>query len=177
VFILSNAINGRGRIPKEKKGKKEANDPPSLCHMGSTHYDEGDYDAAFEYYIKAAELGDAEAHYRLGRMYGEGVGVEKDKEKGVYHLEKAAIGGHPYARFMLAVYESEDGRLDRAVKHWIIAANLGCEYSMKRLLRMYKDGFITKEDYGATLRTHQVTIDATKSSQRDVAERVMQIYR
>jgi len=58
------------------------------------------------------------------------------------------------------------------VKHWIIAANLGCEYSMKQLLRMYKDGYIKKEDYRSTLRTHQAAIDATKSSQRDVAERM-----
>ena len=140
-----------------------------MFYKGSTHYEEGDYDAAFDYYTKAAELGDAEAHYRLGRMYFEGIGVEKDEEKAVCHFEKAAIVGHPHARFMLAVYESEDGRLDRAVKHWIIAANLGCEYSMKQLLRMYKEGFITKEEYG---RTHQAAIDATKSSQRDVAERM-----
>jgi tetratricopeptide (TPR) repeat protein len=162
----------REEYEKREKERIEANDPEVLRYRGSESYEAGDFDKAFDYYTKAAELGNAEAHYRLGRMYGEGVGIEKDKEKAAYHCEKASIVGHPHARFMLAVYESEDGRLDRAVKHWIIAANLGCEYSMKQLLRMYKDGYITKEDYGSTLRTHQAAIDATKSSQRDVAERM-----
>jgi hypothetical protein len=61
--------------------------------------------------------------------------------------------------------------MNRAVKHWIISANLGHDKSMKKLLSAYKDGHITKEEYGATLRTHQAAIDATKSAQRDVAER------
>ena len=157
---------------KRTKERIEANYPPSLFYKGSTHYNEGDYDGAFEYYTKAAELGDAEAHYRLGRMYWEGEGVVEDNEKAVYHYEKAAIGGHPTARYMLGLHEGANGEVDRTVMHWTIAANLGCEYSMKQLLPMYKDGFITKEEYGATLRTHQATIDATKSAQRDEAERV-----
>ena len=32
------------------------------------------------------------------------------------------------------------------------------------------DGHITKEEYEATLRSHQAAIDATKSAQRDAAE-------
>jgi hypothetical protein len=58
------------------------------------------------------------------------------------------------------------------VKHSIIAANLGHDQSMKRLLALCKSGFITKEKYGATLRTHQAAINATKSSQREEAERI-----
>ena len=58
-----------------------------------------------------------------------------------------------------------------AVKHWIIAANLGCGEAMKELLEAYKNGYITKEKYGTTLRAHQAAVDAMKSSQRDAAER------
>lgn len=60
---------------------------------------EGDYDSAVEYFIKAAENGDSDAHLQLGGMYYDGeLGVEKDDGKAVYHWEKAAIGGHPTAR-------------------------------------------------------------------------------
>ena len=162
---------------KRRKERVEANDPAVLRQMGINCYDKGDYNSAFNYWTEAAGLGDAEAHYQLGSMYWlgcmywEGEVVEKDKEKGVYHWEKAAIGGHLYARNNLACYEEDNGNMERAVKHLIIAANLGCEYSMKELLRVYKDGHITKEEYGATLRTHQAAIDATKSAQREVAER------
>jgi hypothetical protein len=36
---------------------------------------------------------------------------------------------------------------------------------------MYKKGYITKEEYGATLRTHQAAVGSTKSAQRDAAEK------
>ena len=109
------------------------------------------------------------AHFKLGYMYLKGEGVEKDEEKAVYHWEMAAIGGHPQARHNLAAYEAKNGNIEKAVKHWIIAAKLGFEASMKYLLKMYKLEYITKEEYGATLRAHQAAIDATKSSQRDNA--------
>ena len=60
--------------------------------------------------------------------------------------------------------------MDRAVKHFIINANLGYEKSMKWLWKHYSEGNITKEDLEATLRTHQAAIDAMKSPQREAAE-------
>ena len=99
-----------------------------------------------------------------------GNGVEKDKEKEVYHWEKAAIGGNPIARHELACIEEENGNIERAVKHYIIAANLGHEESMEALWTFYPAGYITKEKLESTLRTHKAAIDATKSSQRDAAE-------
>jgi hypothetical protein len=161
---------------KEEYGKRaqeriEANDPAALCFMGTESYETGDDDKALKYLTKAAELGDAEAQYYLGRLYMEGEGVEKDEEKGIYLWEKAAIAGHPKARSMLACIEVRDGNIERGVRHSIIAANLGCGKSMKAMLLNYKGGYITKEKYGATLRAHQAAIDATKSSQRDAAER------
>ena len=148
----------------------KANDPAALSQMGSRCYVEGDYDAAFEYLTKAAELGDTAAHFNLGLMYWKGGGVEKDEEKAVYYYEKAAIGGDPQARNNLGYYEEENENIERAVKHYIIAANLGNEVSMKTLWAMFKDGDISKEDLEATLRSHQAAIDATKSSQRDAAD-------
>ncbi len=152
--------------------RAKANDPAALRQIGYKCYDEGDYDGAFEYYSKAAELGNADAHYRLGNMYGEGEGVEKDEEKAVYHYEKAAIGGHPNARNNLACIEGNNGRMERSVKHFIIAAKLGYDQSMKALWRHYSAGNISKEDLDATLRAHQAAIDAMKSEQRDAAEAV-----
>jgi len=88
----------------------------------------------------------------------------------VYHYEKAAIGGNPYARHNLAIIEYKNGRTERAVKHFIIAANLGYESSMKSVWLEYRDGNITKQDLEDTLRSHKAATDATKSAQRDAAE-------
>jgi hypothetical protein len=156
----------------EKRTMKriKANDPAALRHMAGKCHKEGNYEGALEYWTKSAELGDVEARYNLGLMYMNGEGVEEDEEKAVYHYEKAAIGGHPFARYNLAANEEEHGNVERAVKHFIIAANLGDDQSMKCLWDHYSLGNITKEDLDATLRTHQAAIDATKSEQREEAD-------
>jgi TPR repeat protein len=115
-------------------------------------------------------LGDTDAHCQLGFIYWNGKGVEEDKEKAVNHYEKAAIGGHPRARHNLACIEGGNGNVEKAAKHWIIAANLGYENSMKSLWLEFKDGNITKEDLDGTLRIHQAAIDETKSEQRKAGE-------
>ena len=88
----------------------------------------------------------------------------------MYHYEKAAIGGHPIARYNLGCYEGRSGNIERAVKHFVIAANLGYEKSMKAIWWHYSAGNITKEELEATLRTHKAAIDATKSAQREEAD-------
>jgi len=56
------------------------------------------------------------------------------------------------------------------VKHWIIAANLGCGVSIERLKFCYKHGVVSKEDFAAALRSHQAAVDATKTPQREALE-------
>ena len=103
-------------------------------------------------------------------MYRFGHGVVNDKKNEVYHLEKAAIAGNPYARHNLGCYESERRKYERAVKHWIIATNLGHEGSMQNVKEAYRCGLVSKEYFDSALRGHQAAIDATTSSQRDEAE-------
>jgi hypothetical protein len=158
---------------KRMMKRVKANDPAAMRLLGQKCYKEGNYDGAVNYWTKAADLGDAVVHYKLGVMYWQGEGVEKNEEKVVYHFEIAAIGGHPGARYNLGYIEGGNGNIERAVKHFIIAANLGDEDSMKGLWKHYSAGNITKEDLEATLRTHQAAIDAMKSEQREEAERYL----
>jgi len=151
------------------KNRIEANDPTAVRNMGTRRYREGDYKSAFEHFSKAVELGDVEAHYFLSNLYLAGLGVEKDKKLLLHHLEEASIGGHPFARHNLAKYEEDNGRLDRAIKHWIIAANLGFDRSMDALKSCYTEGSVSKEDFAAAFRAHQVATDAMKSPQREAA--------
>ena len=73
------------------------------------------------------------------------------------------------ARHNLGCEEETIVRIDRAVKHYIIAANLGFDASLKRLRECYRMGFVQKEDFAAALRAHQAAVDATKSPQRETA--------
>ena len=73
----------------------------AMRQEGLEQYKKGDYQSAFEWHTKAAELGDVTAHYSLSCMYRDGQGVEKDKGNEMHHLEEAAIRGHPNARHNL----------------------------------------------------------------------------
>mmetsp|Transcript_25958 Transcript_25958/g.52060 ORF Transcript_25958/g.52060 Transcript_25958/m.52060 type:complete len:306 (+) Transcript_25958:60-977(+) len=167
------------RHPKpetQKDGEKncmkrvEANDPVALREFGNRRLSERDHVGALEYWTKAAELGDSVAHYQLHCSYQDGEGVEMDMKKAIYHAEQAAIGGNPRARFNLGYEEFGNHRIERAVKHWIIAANLGCDLSVEALRTGYTVGVVQKEDFAAALRAHKAALDATKSPQREEAE-------
>jgi TPR repeat protein len=148
----------------------KANDPLAIFKMGLKLQEEGDIGGAIQYWTKAAALGGIEAHQNLSLMYIEGLGVAKDMKKAVYHMEEAAIGGHPIARFNLGNHEWERGRDERAMKHYIIAAKLGLDAALDQIKDGFKEGSVSKEDYEAALRGYQAAVDETKSQQRDAAE-------
>ena len=153
----------------------EVNDPIAIRQMGVRRYHEGDYNGAFEYLSKAAELGEVGSHYELSNLYSLGQGVERNKKKQLHHLEEAAIGGHPTARFNLGATEWNNCRMERAVKHWIIAASLGSDASVGWLKEGFKRRVISKEDCAAALRAHQATADDAKSPQRDEARKALRL--
>jgi tetratricopeptide (TPR) repeat protein len=155
---------------KRTMERVKKNDTVAMTQMGKKHYGEGDSRRALEYWTKAAELGDAEAHFALGSMYYQGKGVEKDEKKALPHLEQAAIGGHPGARGLLAAQEMKNFRFDRGKKHQIIAANLGCDFALQEVKDMFVRWVISKEEHDAALRGYQAALNATKSAERDEAE-------
>ena len=172
-FCREPFLDGDDIEEKNKRSMKriEANDPVAMCEEGIQQHKKGHNRKAFDYYTKASELGNSEAHYHLAWLYQNGEGIEKDMGKAIHHYEEAAIGGNPYARYSLGVYEWNNNRnAERAVKHHIIAANLGLDESIKVLMKAYKDGLLEKEDLDSALRSHKAAVDATKSPERDLAE-------
>ena len=121
-------------------------------------------------------MGNADAHARLAYLYQEGRGVEKDVEKEIHHLEEAAIGGHPEARYHLGCLERDNSdNNERALKHWIISATQGHDESIKSLMDAFRNGLVRKDLLAATLRANQAAVAATKSPQRDAAEEYFRI--
>jgi TPR repeat protein len=147
----------------------EANDPVALRELGKRLRDTGEYNRAFQYFTKAAGLDDVEAHYELSVLYRKEHGIEMDKKKELYHLEEAAIGGHVDARYNLGCVENGKGRIDRALKHWIIAAKQGYDNALEPVKKGFAHGLVSKEDHEAALRGYQATVDAAKSDQREEA--------
>ena len=154
---------------RNRRKRREANDPYALRDQGARYLQKGDYKGAFQYLTKAAELGEVTAHYYLSIMYDLGH-VKKDEKKRLYHLEQAAIGGHPSARYNLGHHEWVNKRHDRALRHFMIAARQGDDDTIKWLMKAFKGGNISKECLAAALRAHQAAVDETKSPQRAEAE-------
>ncbi len=154
-----------------RRKRAEENYPGALSDVAAQRLEDGDYKGAFEYWTKAVELGDVQAHFQLSVMYYNGNGLPgKDEKKRVYHLEQAAIAGHPDARINLGIGELENGQHGRAIKHFIIAANLGSDAALETLKDAYRQGMISREVFAVTLRAHQAAVDATKSPHREAAE-------
>ena len=155
----------------------EANDPVAMRHMGTERFHERDCTAAFEYWSRAAALGDVEAHFELSCLYHDGKGVEKDEKRELHHAEQAAIGGHPDARHNLGLKEwRRNGQYNRAVRHWIIAAKLGHDNSLENVKVAHKAGYASKEDYAAALHGYKTAVDETKSPQREEAAELYKKY-
>jgi len=160
---------------KRFKKRMKLNDADAFYHLG-LEYRNGnkglpqDYEKAIELYSKAAELGSLRADYNLAVLYMKGQVTEQDMDKAIHHYEQAAIGGHEVARYILGMLEEEDGNLDRAMKHFVIAAKSGEERSLKKVGEGYKDGHVTKDEYASTLRAYQHSCDEMKSEDRSKYE-------
>ena len=93
----------------------------------------------------------------------------KDKKKAIQQYKLAAIGGHEGARHSLGAKEGNDGNMERAYKHFMIAARGGNNDSLKKVGEGYKAGYVPKDEYASTLRAYQVSVDEMKSEQRTKA--------
>ena len=128
-----------------------------------------DHAKALELLHQAAELGYAPSYYNIGGVYHVGRGVERDMKKANHYYELAAMGGDADARQNLGALEKNAGNMDRASKHFMIAAGSGNYDSLEKIKLLFMNGDATKEDYAKALRAHQAFLDKIKSPQRDEA--------
>jgi TPR repeat protein len=106
---------------------------------------DGDPKVVFEQARDASESGDLESQYILGRMYGQGVGVEKNNVKAIYWLEKASDREHAEAQLILGtMYVSElenvPHNVDRGMMLITKAANQGLSEAKGQLASIYFSG-------------------------------------
>ena len=166
------------RLPEEEvesiKKLMEKGHADAFNQLGG-HYEDGtsgmpqDRAKANELYLKAGELGCANAYYNLGLSYNEGAGVEIDKKKAKHFYELAAMNGDLHARHNLGCVEGQAGNYHRSYKHFMLSAGAGCKESLNAVKGGYMGGIVTKEEYANTLREYQKSQDETKSDARDKA--------
>lgn len=168
-----NPITNEELIKRYEK-RMELNDATAIYTLGVIH-DRGsdgfrpNQAKALKLWHRAAELGFAQAYHNLSCSYNDGSGVEVDQKKAKYYLELAAMKGSGQSRHNLGVNEEEEGRMDRALKHYIIATKDGCIESLECIKMLYSDGYASRDDYANALRSYQAYLDEIKSDQRDEA--------
>lgn len=124
---------------------------------------------ANELWLKAGELGCAEAYFNLGNSYYHGRGVEIDKNKAIHNYELAAMNEDADSRNFLGCMEVQAGNHQRAMKHMIISARAGHKPSLANVKKGFIAGIVTKDEYESTLRAYQKQLDEMKSDTREEA--------
>jgi TPR repeat protein len=96
---------------------------------GISAFQRGKYEDALKHLEPAAEKGDPEALYYLGRMYGAGQGVPRDQNKATAFFKKAAEGRSPGAQQSLGsalmLGEGIETDMIEALKWFIVSARAG----------------------------------------------------
>ena len=73
--------------------------------------------------------------------------------------------------------EGRAGNMDRALKHFMIAAGGGDNDSLKKIQQMLMNGDAMKDDYAKALRAYQACLNEMKSPQRDEAAAFNDAYK
>ena len=160
---------------KERLQKRvEVGDAEAIFTVGNYYRngDDGfpqDDDKALELFVRAGDLGCTKAYCSVGYAYNFGHGVVIDKKKANHYFKLAAIGGNINARHNLGVVAEGAGNTDRALKHYMIAAEGGEPDSLKQIQNLYTNGHARKDDYSKALRAYQAYLAKIKSTQRDIA--------
>ncbi|KAL7528426.1 hypothetical protein ACHAXR_002441 [Thalassiosira sp. AJA248-18] len=61
--------------------------------------------------------------------------------------------------------------MDRAMKHFMISAEFGCDDSLKEIQNGFSNEHVTKDDFEKALRAHKESKDEMQSDQREAAQR------
>jgi TPR repeat protein len=117
-----------------------------------------------ELYTRAAELGCSKAHCYLGNIHYKA----GDKNKAKFHFEAAAMAEHEMARSNLGGLECNSGNMERAVKHWKIAASGGEYRAMHYLITSAKRGHISRDAINLTLSAYNDSCAKMRSEARVV---------
>lgn len=110
----------------------------TLFALANEHYKHGEYEKAFMTMRAVAEQGgDFDAMFNLGMYYIHGIGTEKNAEKGIEWLKKAALQGDDEAAYNVAIFY-HDGKIVARnfaeAKHWYeVSAKLGNDKAKKEL--------------------------------------------
>jgi len=113
-------------------------------------YEAGEYTKALQIFEQLSQAGDSQAQYDLSLMYLQGIGANKNLEKGWTWMNRAADGGNVQAMLELAVRYQKSASLENAEQMAFLwfqkAAMAGSAAGQYNLAHLYEDGNQTPVD-------------------------------
>ncbi|KAB2851654.1 MAG: sel1 repeat family protein [Hyphomicrobiaceae bacterium] len=114
-------------------------------------FDQGRYAAAVKAAVKAAEKGDAAAHTLIGRVYEEGLGVDRTPELAAQWYQRASDLGDQHAQFALGLMYAEGRGVNKdlraAATQFELAAKQGHAIAQYNIGLIFAHGEGRKEDF------------------------------
>ena len=158
--------NHPGKVSAQAISKYES----SHYQNGEDAYSQGHYPTALKRLKPLAERGHVESQHRLGVMYGNGTGVDKDYKQAIKWFRRAAEQGHDRAQCNLGITYKRGMGVDKddseAVKWFRKAAEQGLDRAQYRLGVMYSVGEgIGKNDSEAVKWFHKAAEQGYDSAQ------------
>jgi TPR repeat protein len=83
------------------------------------------------------------------------------------------MAGDEVARNNLGTMEIESGNMERAVKHWMIAASVGHYDAMHNMLVAFHNGVVSRESIDSTLTAYNTSCAEMRSEARDACIRII----
>jgi len=120
--------------------------------IGTTAYDNGDYQTALKEFKILAEQGHAKAQHNVGWMYKSDVeGIPKDDKQALYWFIKAAEQGVAESQLNVAImYDDGEGTpqdYEQALYWYTKAAEQGVAFAQHTVAYMYANAQGTAQDY------------------------------
>jgi hypothetical protein len=112
-------------------------------------------DGLFDFQMKLAEKGNAEAQFKIGEMYETGFGVKRDMKLANEWISKAAGQGHEVAKFKLLFWDMKQNGLTKSNKAdydaLVASAKNENGFAQFYLGKLYADGAGVVKDSDAAL--------------------------
>ena len=111
---------------------------------GQAAFEAGDYRAAYLEFKPAAEAGEPDAQFWLGRLYEGGHCVQESATEAFAWFIRAAQQGHPAAQLRAGDYYAKGNGIaqdyERALMWYLKAADRGNTEAQRKLAVLYRDG-------------------------------------
>ncbi|KAK8854359.1 hypothetical protein M9Y10_016919 [Tritrichomonas musculus] len=142
-------------------------DSEFLLNAGILFEDEEKYEKAKYYYELSSELNNSESLIKLGYLYKNGFGVQKDCKKAIKYYELAANLNNSEAFFILGeLYEKgDDVKKDflKAKEYYELSSRLNNSESLIKLGKLYENGYGVDRDFLEAKKYYEMGVKLNNS--------------